>query len=153
MVDTALFHQLRSRGRGVAQGLLLVLLATWLAAVCPHCLAQAEAAAPVDGVGESMHCHGADASAPADPVGSDAFDYDACAQPPACAGSDCAQLTAIEPGAPLEVLVAEVSSPAFVAADFLSFAYPSTPPPAAVDLPVLAVAGCPLYLRHCTFLN
>lgn len=153
MIDQALFHQLRSRGRALAQGLLLVLVATWLSAVCPHCLAQAaEVSEPV------MHCHG-DAAAAGDPAaGSDSsvfdtFDHDACPQAPVCTGGDCAQLTAINPDETLEVLIAEVATPAFVAADFISHAWPSPPPPAAADLPALAAVGCPLYLRHCAFLN
>lgn len=159
MVDTALFHQLRSRGRGFAQSLLFVLLATWLAAVCPHCLAQAEGVAPAEPAGESMHCHGGEASVPLDhgnggsPIGFGTFATDSCPQATICASSDCAQLAAVDPGKPLETLIAAPSAPAFVAADFLSFAYPSTPPPAAGAVPALAVAGCPLYLRHCSFLN
>lgn len=153
MPDTALFHQLRARGRGVAQGLLLVLLATWLAVVCPHCLAQAAPVAAVDMAGESMHCHGGEAPAPAGAVDLDSFDHDNCPQTPACAGSGCAQATALDPGAPQAAVIAEPPAPAFVAADFLSFAYPSMPPPAVADVSVPAAAGCPLYLRHCAFLN
>ena len=159
MVDTALFHQLRSRGRGLAQGLLLVLLMTWLAAVCPHCLAEAAPAAPAASAGEPMHCHGGDAPAPVsapdtdNPAGFGTFDHDGCPQDDVCTGSDCAQLTAVDPGKPLKALIAAPSTPAFVATDFLSFSYPSTPPPAPADAHVLAVAGCPLYLRHCAFLN
>lgn len=103
-----------------------------------------------------MHCHGAAVPAPVDPAGpihSDTFDHDGCPQAPACTGNDCAQLTAIDRGEPPAVLIAEPSAPAFVGADFLSFAYPSTPPPEAADVSLLVVAGCPLYLRHCAFLN
>lgn len=155
MVDQALFHQLRSRGRGFAHGLLLVLLATWLAAVCPHCLAQVQPASDrsgsVDTAGESMHCHGDFAPAVVEFDASN--NHDGCPQAPICSGGDCAQLTAITPGEPLEVLIAEVAAPALVGTDFISHAWPSTPPPAAADVPVLAAAGCPLYLRHCAFLN
>lgn len=156
MVETALFHQLRARGRAVVRGLLLVLLATWLAAVCPHCLAQADANAPTQRTGESMRCHGAAVPAPVDPaspIQPDTFVHDGCPQAPSCTGNDCAQLTAVDRGEPLAMLIAEPSAPVFVAADFLSVAYPSTPPPAVAIVAVLAVAGCPLYLRHCAFLN
>ena len=151
---TQLFHQLRTRSRALAHGLWLVLLATWLSAVCPHCLAQADAAGndmtgAVSANEAHMHCHG-DAPPPADPQTSA---HDCCPQAPACSGGECAQLTAIEPGEPLSALVPETSAPAFVTADFISYAYPSTPPPSAPYVSTVAFADCPLYLRHCTFLN
>lgn len=151
---TQIFHQFRTRSRALAHGLWLVLLATWLSAVCPHCLAQADAAdAALSGAADAteapMHCHG-DAPPPADPQTNS---HDCCPQAPACTGWDCAQLTAIEPGEPLSALVPEVSAPAFVAADFISYAYPSTPPPSAPDAHTAVFDPCPRYLRNCTFLN
>lgn len=147
---TQVFHQLRTRSRALAHGLLLVLLATWLSAVCPHCLAQTDLSGPADAaVSETpMHCHG-----DAPPVEAQADAHDCCPQAPACTGGDCAQMTAIEPGEPLSALVPEVSTPAFVAADYISFTYPSTPPPSVSNAHTVAFADCPLYLRHCTFLN
>ncbi|HEY9197867.1 MAG TPA: hypothetical protein VIR60_00785 [Gammaproteobacteria bacterium] len=148
---TQLFHQLRSRSRALAHGLMLVLMATWLSAVCPHCLAQTDISGTADVAASDMatHCHG-DAPAPVAPL---THTHDQCPQSPVCTGSDCAQLTAITPGEPLSVLVPELSTPAFVAADFISHAYPSTPPPSAPVARTAAFDACPLYLRHCTFLN
>jgi len=151
---TRLFHQLRTRSRALAHGLWLVLLATWLSAVCPHCLAQANASgADMSGAANvsdmPMHCHG-DAPPPAEPMSNS---HDCCPQASVCTGGNCAQMTAIESGEPLSALVAEVATPAFIAADFITYAYPSTPPPALSNAHTVAFADCPLYLRHCTFLN
>lgn len=151
---TQLFHQLRTRSRALAHGLWLVLLATWLAAVCPHCLAQAEAAAAgVSGTttasGIAMQCHD-DAPAHAVPL---TGAHDCCPQAPTCTGGDCAQLRAIEPGEPLSALLSESSAPVFAVAEYINVAYPSTSPPSAPHPRTVAFADCPLYLRHCTFLN
>lgn len=148
---TQVFHQLRSRSRALAHGLLLVLLATWLSAVCPHCLAQTDMSGAADAPAPeaSAHCHG-DMPPPAEPQ---ADAHDCCQPPPACTGGDCAQMTAIEPGELLSTLVPEVSMHVFVAADFISYAYPSTPPPAVQVVHTIVPEPCPLYLRHCTFLN
>lgn len=145
---TQVFHQLRSRSRALAQGLLLVLLASWLSAACAQCLDQVDlsAAAPAT----STHCHSDTAPPPAEPQSNG---HDCCQPPPACTGGECAQMSAVEPGESLSALLPETSAPAFVAADFLSYAYPSTPPPAAPDAHAAVVDTCPLYLRHCTFLN
>lgn len=158
---TQVFHQLRTRSRALAHGLLLVLLATWLSAVCPHCLAQTDlsqtdlsqidhsgaADAPVPEA--SMHCRG-DMPPPADPQ-ADAHGW--CPKAPGCSGGNCAQMMAIDPGEPLLALISEVAAPACVTADFITYAYPSTPPPSAPTAHAVVFADCPLYLRHCTFLN
>lgn len=147
---TQVFHQLRSRSRALAQGLLLVLLATWLSAACAHCLDQADLSAAAPAPEASTHCHGDTAPPPAEPQSNG---HDCCQPPPACTGGDCAQMSAVETGEPLGALLSETTAPGFVAADFLSYAYPSTPPPAAPDAHTVVFDSCPLYLRHCTFLN
>ncbi len=146
---TPLFQQLRTRSRALAQGLMLVLLATWLSALCAQCLDPAgrPGAAPVSAT-STPHCH-----ADLPPPGAQSDAHDCCTQARVVPGGDCAQLTAIESAAPLGVLLPEASSPACVAAGFIGVAYPSTPPPAAPAAHTATFDPCPLYLRHCTFLN
>lgn len=143
---TAILHQLRSRSRALAHGLVLVLLATWLAAVCPHCLAEA---AETPAAAASTHCH-EQAPPPAEvPV----VEHDCCPQPPLCAGSGCAQVSAVAAIEPPVFIVAEPGAqlPALTMA--VGTVYPAMPRPSPPLAPQVAADPCPLYLRHCSLLN
>lgn len=144
---TQLFHQFRTRSRALAQGLVLLLLASWVSAACAHCLEQADLSGAQAMAEAPMHCH--DAS-PAEPK---LKAHDCCSKMHAGSGGGCAQLSAIAPGEPLSALVPNLPAPAAVSVDFLSYAYPSTPPPTPPVARTLAFASCPQYLRNCSFLN
>lgn len=145
---TAILHQLRTRSRALAHGLLLVLVATWLAAVCPHCLAQA-AEVPASAPAMAGHCH-SEAPPPAEaPVTAHAC----CSQAPACTGAGCAQLSSVAVVEATAFVVIERDVQLPFAAAVSSYAYPATPPPPAPAAQRVAADPCPLYLRHCSFLN
>jgi hypothetical protein len=143
---TQVFHQFRTRSRVLAQGLTLVLLATWLAAVCPHCLAQATELPEVSG-----HCH---SEAPP-PVEHGEDGHGSCPTFGAmlCDGGECAQLSAMNTAEPVAVVVADGSAQAQLASTSIQDAWPSTPPPGTTAAALVAADPCPLYLRHCSFLN
>ena len=143
---TQIFHQLRTHSRGLAHGLLLVLLATWLAAVCPHCLA--EAAEPREA---SEHCHG-EAPPPAE---HNDQGRDSCPGFGAmfCDGGACAQLSPADPAKPTIVVTTETSAQVQPATADARDAWWSRSPPATLTAGIVAVEPCPLYLRHCSLLN
>ena len=143
---TQVFHQLRTHRRGLAHGLLLVLLATWLAAVCPHCLA--EAAEPREA---AEHCH-SEAPPPAEQADEQSDSCPAFGAIP-CDGGACAQLSPAD-GVDLAMFVApDASAQAPPATAEAQNAWPSRSPPLILTARQIAVEPCPLYLRHCSFLN
>ena len=143
---TQVLHQFRNRSGALAQGLVLVLLVTWLAAVCPHCLAQAAEPPEV-----SEHCHG---EAPPPRDHSDGS-QDTCPTFGAmlCAGAECAQLASMSMAEPVAMVVADASAQAQLPSPAVEDAWPSIPPPVAAAAGPAAADPCPLYLRHCSFLN
>lgn len=145
---TQLFHQFRTRSRALAQGLLLVLLASWLSAACAHCLDRAGLSSAPAMAEAPMHCH--EAPPPAEMK---VKAHDCCSKMPASSGGGCAQISAVVSGEPLSALVPQAPMPVLVSADFLSYAYPSTPPPAAPVVHTAVFDACPRYLRNCSFLN
>jgi len=146
---TQLFHQLRARSRALAHSLLLVLLATWLSAVCPHCLAQVDEASAAS---PEMAGHCQHAAPPAKHMGEG---HDCCPQAasPVCAGGNCAQLSAVANIESDVVLAAEAPQPSLVLDGPFSHAYPHTPPSSPPGLYSVVPDSCPLYLRHCVFRN
>lgn len=144
---TAILHQLRTRSRALTHGLLLVLLATWLAAVCPHCLA--EAAEIPEATPAAGHCH-SEAPPPAEaPVAG----HDCCPQSPVCTGAGCAQMSSLSAAEPAAFVIAEPGTQVPPASTATSQAYPAAPPPSTPLAQRVAADACPLYLRHCSFLN
>jgi hypothetical protein len=143
---TAILHQLRSRSRALAHGLLLVLLATWLAAVCPHCLAEA---AETPETVPAAHCHG-EAPPPAEVP---AAGHDCCTPSPECAGAGCAQLSGVTSVEPPAFVASEPGTQLPYAFAAIGDAYPAMPPPFPPIAQQVAVDPCPLYLRHCSLLN
>lgn len=144
-----LFHQIRTRSRALAHGVLLVLVATWLSAVCPQCLAQA-AELP------EMAAHCQQHASP--PVERDTNDHDGCPQvvAPVCEGGECAQMSTIAKIEPVAVLLPNVPDaplPAFTLDGPFSHAYPASPPSSAPVVLAAVPDPCPLYLRHCVFRN
>ncbi|MFP5506003.1 MAG: hypothetical protein ACLGH6_07375 [Gammaproteobacteria bacterium] len=143
---TAILHQLRTRSRALTHGLLLVLLATWLAAVCPHCLAQA---AEVPAAAPAGHCH-SEAPPPAEaPVAG----HDCCPQSPVCTGAGCAQMSSLAAAEPAAFAIAEPGAQVPPASATIGQAYPAAPPPPTPLAQRIAADACPLYLRHCSLLN
>lgn len=144
---TSILHQFRTRSCALAHWLLLVLVATWLAAVCPHCLAQA-AELPGPAPTAAGHCH--DQASPAEQPSAA---HACCPQAPACTGAGCAQLSnqaAVEPTA-FATVERSVQLPPV--ATETGTAYASRPPSPAPVAQRVAADPCPLYLRHCSFLN
>ncbi|MFA7388405.1 MAG: hypothetical protein WCZ87_12200 [Thiohalobacteraceae bacterium] len=143
---TQVFHQLRTHHRVLAHGLLLVLLATWLAAACPHCLA--EAAQPREA---SEHCY---SEAPP-PAGHSDQQSDSCPAFGAmlCDEGACAQLSPADIAESTAVVTTETSAQIHPATADARDAWPPRPPPTAVPAAIVTVEPCPLYLRHCSFLN
>ena len=143
---TQVFHQLRTHSRGLVHGLLLVLLATWLATVCPHCLA--EAAEPREAP-EPCHSEGMPPAEPGDQG------RGGCPQIGAmvCDGGACAQLSPADTAEPTLVALTETSALVQPATADARDAWPSRSPPTTLTAGVVAVAPCPLYLRHCSLLN
>ncbi|MBI5463015.1 MAG: hypothetical protein HY941_12590 [Gammaproteobacteria bacterium] len=142
---TQLFHRFRTRSRALAHGLLLVLVATWLSAVCPHCLAQAEAAPAM-----SAHCQH-EAPPPAD----SALDgHDGCPQStaPVCAGGECAQMSAVVSIEPVAAVATDMPVHLIAPGAPFSHVYPTSPPVVPV-IDAVVLDPCPLYLRHCVFRN
>lgn len=141
-----LFHQLRTRSRALAHGLLLVLVATWLSAVCPHCLAQAAEAPEL-----AAHCRH-DAPPPVEHVTND---HDHCPQAaaPVCDDGNCAQMSTVAKVEPVAVLSMDTPLQAFTLDGPFSHAYPAAPPSSAPVVLAAAPDPCPLYLRHCVFRN
>lgn len=137
-----LLAQLRQRSRALATALLCVLMATWLSMLCPDCMVQA-AEQPV----APPPCHSDSVPAP-EPHG-------CCPalQAAPCSGGDCAQL------APVTISATDVVAPAAPQFESLpstvieQLAYHSPPTRLTQSAPLLAVVSCPLYLRHCSFLN
>lgn len=144
---TAILHQLRTRSRALTHGLLLVLLATWLAAVCPHCLA--EAAEVPEAAAATGHCH-SEAPPPAEaPVAG----HDCCPQSPVCSGAGCVQMTSLAAAEPAAFVFAEPGAQVPPMPAATSQAYPAAPPPPPPLAQRIATDACPLYLRHCSLLN
>lgn len=143
---TQVFHQFRTHSRGLAHALLLVLLATWLAAVCPHCLA--EAAEPREA---PEHCH-SEAPPPAEYSDEQS---DSCPAFGAmlCDGGACAQLSSADGVEPAMLVASEGSAQVLPATDEARDAWPSRSSPVILTAQQIAVEPCPLYLRHCSFLN
>ena len=143
-------HQLRTRSRALSRGLLLVLLATWLSMVCPPCLTQAEAA-PVSAA-PTMPCHS-----------QETFQVDHQPENPAncphayggpCVDGSCDAITAITISEPVAALIA-ASEPPFVLLPTVVAIYLDDKPQLYRPGPLRMSAAddCPLYLRHCRFLN
>jgi hypothetical protein len=143
---TQVFHQFRTRSRALAQGLVLVLLATWLAAVCPHCLAQAAEPPAASG-----HCH-SEAPPPVE-HGSDGHASCPTFGAMLCDGGECAQLSAMNTAEPITVVVADGAAQAPLPGASVQDAWPTIPPPVTAAATLVAADPCPLYLRHCSFLN
>ena len=143
---TQVFHQLRTHSRGLAHALLLVLLATWLAAVCPHCLA--EAAEPHE---VPEHCH-SEAPPPAEHSDEQS---DTCPAFGAvsCDDGACAQLLPADDEDPAMLVASDASAQVPPATAEARDAWPSRSPPVILTAQQVAVEPCPLYLRHCSFLN
>ena len=143
---TQILHQLRSRSRALTHGLLLVLMATWLAAVCPHCLAQA---AEVPESAPAGHCH-SEAPPPAEtPTAA----HDCCSQTPVCTDTGCAQLSSVAVVEPAASVAIDRAAQLPAVTDVVGYAYPVSPPPLPPLVRHVAADPCPLYLRHCSFLN
>lgn len=141
---TNLISSLRTRSRAVATALLGVLLASWLSMLCPDCVAQA-----AEPPASNSHCHSDPAPAP------QSTDHDCCDQVVVapCAGADCAELTPVTLSSTDTLTVA---APQFEALAADVFEILNVAPPAvAAALPAqpIAAVSCPLYLRHCVFLN
>lgn len=147
----ALMHQLRKHHSAWVPGLVVVLLMTWLAVLCPHCLAEA-AAAPAN-THATQHCH-SDVDHTQSCHDSQAGD---CCQTAAthnsCQATDCAEFAAVTQN--------EAQVPLLSGATFLAL-------PAAMMTRIAPLSGqvayanisaspqyvsSPLYLRHCSFLN
>ncbi|MFN2309692.1 MAG: hypothetical protein ABR553_08150 [Gammaproteobacteria bacterium] len=141
---TSILHPLRTRSRALAQGLVLVLLASWLALVCPHCLVQAAEVSPAP-----EHCH-SEAPAPAD---TPADAHACCEQAPVCTGAGCAQMSSVVGVEPVAYSVAGADPHAPPVTRVASDAYPAAPPAPPPLVQRATADPCPLYLRHCTFLN
>ena len=139
-----LIGQLRHRSRVIATALLCVLMATWLSLLCPDCMAQA-AEPPVF----TGHCHSDTAPAP------QSTEHDCCDQVVAapCAGGDCAELTPVTLSSTDTLTVAAPQFETLSAAVFEIMNASPPPVAAAPAVQPLAEVSCPLYLRHCVFLN
>jgi len=146
---TQLFQQLRHRSRALAHGVLLVLLATWLSAVCPHCLAQVDEASAAS---PEMAGHCQHAAPPAKHMGEG---HDCCPQAaaPVCDGGNCAQISTVANVESVAMLAVDAPLSAFTLDGLFSHAYPATPPPSAPSAYTAVPDSCPLYLRHCVFRN
>lgn len=143
---TAILHQLRSRSRALAHGLVMVLVATWLAAVCPHCLAEA---AEIPESAPAGHCH-SEAPPPAEePVAG----HDCCPQSPVCATAGCVQMSSMVSAEPAAFVLTDPGASVPPVSAAISHAYPAAPPPSTPVAQRVAADSCPLYLRHCSFLN
>ena len=143
---TQVFHQFRTHSRGLAHTLLLVLLATWLAAVCPHCLA--EAAEPREA---AEHCH-SEAPPPAEHSDEHSGSCPAFGAMP-CDDGACAQLSSADGVEPAMLVVSDASAQVTPASAEARDAWPSRSPPVTLTAQRIAVEPCPLYVRHCSFLN
>lgn len=143
---TRVFQQFRHRSRALAQGLLVVLLATWMSTVCQHCLAQTVAApAP------ATHCQHA---APPASEGATAG-HDCCPQAaaPICDSGNCAQVSSVISSETLTVIATETPAQAMLPGTLFSHAYSAIPPPPRAMAFTTISDPCPLYLRHCVFRN
>ncbi len=143
---TRVFQQLRHRSRALAQGLLVVLLATWMSTVCQHCLAQA-----VDAPAQATHCQHT-----APPPSEGATDgHDCCPQAaaPICDNGDCAQVSSVISSETLTVIASEAPGQAILPGNLFSHAYSAIPPPPLAVAYTAISDPCPLYLRHCVFRN
>ncbi len=142
---TQLFHQLRTRSRVFAHGLLLVLMATWLSAVCPHCLAQAAETPAMP-----SHCH-TDAPPPAEHM---AGGHDGCQHEStsACGDAGCMQLSTVATYEPPAVVAPATSVLAVLPGDVFN-TLPAIPAPTTPLAYTAPPDPCPLYLRHCVFRN
>jgi hypothetical protein len=143
---TQVFQQLHHRSRALAQGLLVVLLATWMSTVCQHCLAQA-----VDAPTQATHCQH-----DAPPPGDGATDgHDCCPQAaaPICDSGDCAQLSNVISNETLTVIASETPAQAMLPGTLFSQVYSTIPPPPRAIAYTTIADPCPLYLRHCVFRN
>lgn len=141
---TRLFHPLRHRSRVLVNGLLVVLLATWMSTVCQHCLAQA-AAAPA----ASEHCQH-DAPPPSDgPTDT----QDCCAQAAAslCDGDDCMQVSSVVSSEPLTYIATATPMHALPPSALFSHAYSFIPPPVHALAYAPLTDARPRYLRNCVF--
>lgn len=143
-------HQLRTRSRALSRSLLLVLLATWLSMVCPPCLTEAEAA-PVSAA-PTMPCHSQEA--PSSEHQSEAPANCPHAHGGPCVDGSCDAITAITVSEPVAALIAS-SEPPFELLPTVVAIYLDDKPQQYRPEPLRMSAAddCPLYLRHCSFLN
>jgi len=143
---TQLFQQLRHRSRALAQGLLVVLLATWMSTVCQHCLAQT-----VTAPAQASHCQH---DAPPPGEGATAG-HNCCPQTaaPICDNGDCAQVSNVISSEILTAIGTEAPAQAVLPGSLFSHAYSAIPPPPLAIAHTTVSDPCPLYLRHCVFRN
>ncbi|MBI5041699.1 MAG: hypothetical protein HZB57_11035 [Gammaproteobacteria bacterium] len=138
-----LFHQLRTRSRAFAHGLLLVLVVTWLSAVCPHCLAQAAETPAMP-----AHCH-PDAPPPVEHM---AGGHDCCQHDSTPGETGCSQLSTVTTYEAPTVAASAASVLAVLPGDVFN-TLPAIPAPTTPLAYTAPTDPCPLYLRHCVFRN